>query len=374
MLKDKLKKNINKYKLLVFQILFISLFLIFLIVFLSPKDYHKNYKINDVNVREEYNKKNKTYYYKFKYNNQELDMLYDSKYKLSRKLIDSIKIINEDDNFCLIPKGDLEFIPVCFQNNKQVYYTNVSKSLKDKLNIKTNNLKIINTYQDINIYNLDYIYLIWNYDGFYYINKDIKEKIDLFNKEFYNINLINYTKDYLVIADYDSNYNFNNFYTINYKNGKVDKHSLKNDIYFDSYFPGYIKNDLYIVDSKELTMYKFNSKNGKLEKTESKLYINNNWVNKNIKTLISTKETFKYISNYNYILEDNKLYINYLNNENKTLITDNVKYIVKIDNKDIYYLKNDELYHFNIEVGEELLLNYFEWNFNYDNMIYLWHI
>ena len=369
-----MKKNINKYKLLIFQILFISLFLIFLIIILSPKNYYKNYKINDVNIREEYNKKNKTYYYKFKYNNQELDMLYDSKYKLSRKLIDSIKIINEDDNFCLIPKGDLEFIPVCFQNNKQVYYTNVSNALKDKLNIKTNSLKIINTYQDINIYNLDYIYLIWNYDGFYYINKDIKKKIDLFNKEFYNINLINYTKDYLVIADYDSNYNFNNFYTINYKNGKVDKHSLKNDIYFDSYFPGYIKNDLYIVDSKELTMYKFNSKNGKLEKTESKLYINNKWVNKNIKTLISTKETFKYISNYNYILEDDKLYISYLNKENKTLITDNVKYIVKIDNKDIYYLKNDELYHFNIEVGEELLLSYFEWNFNYDNMIYLWHI
>ena len=118
-------------------------------------------------------------------------------------------------------------------------------------------------------------------------------------------------------------------------------------------------------------MYKFNSKNGDLKKVDTKLYIDNEWVNKNIKTLISTKETFQYKTNYNYILEDDTLYLNYLNKDKKTLITNNIKYIVKIDNEDIYYLKDDELYHFNINTGEELLLSYFEWNFNYNNMIYL---
>ena len=373
MLKEKVK-NYNKYKLLILQLLILSLFILFGIIIFSPKNYKKEYNINNVLIKEEYDKKNKTYYFNLEYNKIKLDTLYISKYKLNRKLIKKIDIINDEDNFCLKIEGDLNFKPVCYQDNRQVYYTSVNDTLKNKLKIKSNNNKLLNTYQDINIYRDDYIYLIWNYDGFYYLNKDKKEKIDLFDKELYNVDLINYTKDYLVIADYDDNYNFDSFYTINYKNGKVKKHSLKNTIYFDSYFPGYDKNDLYIVDTKEICMYKFNSKNGKLEKINSKLYIDNKWVDKNIKSLISTKEKFSYLTSYNYSLDNNNLYLSYLNKDNKTLISDNVKYIVKIDNEDIYYLKNDELYHFNIDTGEELLLSYFEWNFNYNKVIYLWHI
>ena len=41
-------------------------------------------------------------------------------------------------------------------------------------------------------------------------------------------------------------------------------------------------------------------------------------------------------------------------------------------NKDIYYLKDDELYHYNPIEGEELLLSYFEWNFNLENMIFIY--
>ena len=110
-------------------------------------------------------------------------------------------------------------------------------------------------------------------------------------------------------------------------------------------------------------MYEFNAKNGKLEKIKAKIYKDNKWVLRNIKTIIANKETFSYKTNYHYILEDNNLYIN--------LVSEDITNIVRINDLDIFYLKDDLLYHFNPYKGEELLLRYFEWHFNSNNMVYI---
>ncbi len=374
-LKNNLKiKNLKINKLKLFQILLVLIFLIFLIFLLSAKNYTEKYTINNVKIEESYSKKDKYYYFTFNYNNITLDMLFNSKYKQKRSFIKDIKIVKDDnDNFCLIPKGDsFNFYPVCYDNNEQTSIYAINKDLKNKLDSKYfPKEKLITTYKDINIYNNDYSYYIWNYDGFYYLNEKENKKIDIFNKEQYTINLIGYTKDYLVVADYDSNYTFSNFYTIELKNGRLKKHKLDRNIYFDSYYPGFKKNKLYIVDSKESTMYEFNAKNGKLEKVPTQIYINNKWVDRNIKTLIATKELFTYKTNYHYTLKDNSLYLSYASKKLNTLIANNITSIVKIDDENIFYLKDDELYHYSPYTGETLLLSYFEWNFNYNNMIYI---
>ena len=363
--------NLNKIK--VFQITLVLIFLLFLIFLLKAKNYTKTYTINDIEIKEEYNKKTKAYYFTFKYQDHTLDTLFTSSYKQNRKFIEDIKVLKDDDNnFCLVPKGQtFNFYPVCLQNNEPAFYNNVSKDIKSSLdsNLFPNN-KLITTYNDIEIYNNNYHYYIWNYNGFYYLNNIENTKIKIFEKELYTINLIGYTKNYLVIADFDSNYTFNNFYTLELKNGKLKKYELDRDIYFDSYYPGFIKNKLYIIDNKEPAMYEFNAKNGKLEKISSKIYQNGKWHKKNIKNLIANKTMFQEYSNYNYLLENNNLYLNYHTKLN-TLVSKNVKSIIKISNEDIFYLKDDKLYHFNPTKGEELLLSYFEWNFNYNNMIYL---
>lgn len=366
---NKLKIN----KLQGFQLCLIIIFILFVIFILIPKNYTKEYKVNNIIVKETYNKKDKYYYFTLTYKDITLDLLFESKYKQNRNFIKKIKVVKEDNNFCLIPSGEtFNFYPVCYDNNTETSYNAVNTTLKNKLSSKyfaKNNL--ISTYQDINIYNNDYSYFIWNYDGFYYLNSKENQKIDIFNKEQYTINLIGYTKDYLVVADYDSNYTFNNFYTINLSNGHLKKYKLNRDIYFDSYYPGYIKNKLYIVDSKENAMYEFNARNGKLEKVSTRIYKDNKWEDISIKTLIANKEKFTFKTNYNYTLEDNTLYLKYPNSKNKILIQNNITNIIRIMNKDIYYLKDDELYHYNPIEGEELLLSYFEWNFNYNNIIYI---
>jgi len=367
-------KNISKTKLkvLVFQLTIIFLFILFFLFLLFPKNYSKNYNIKDIVVSETYNKKQKSYYFTFKYKDITLDFLLESRYTNHRSLINDIEILEDNDNFCLIPKSSkLNLIPICYQDNTIIHYKEASENLKEQFSSYLKNTSLKDTYNDIEIYNRDYTYLIWNYDGFYYINKDNKQKIDIFDKELYTVNLIDYTKDYLIIADYDSNYTFNRIYTITFKDGKLKKYNFDDSIYFDSYFLGYKDNKTYLVDNKESKIYEINAKNGKVEKAKNQILKNNSWESVNIKTLINKNVKFTYASNYEYTLENNTIYLNYKDKDIKTLISKDVKNIVRIKNKDIFYLKEDDLYHFNPEVGEELLLTFFEWNFNYENIIYV---
>lgn len=361
-------------KLKIFQITIVVLFIIFIFFFLRATDYTKEYQVNDVNIKESYDKKKESYYFTFEYNDIMLDYLYESNYKQKRTFVNDVKIIEDDDNFCLIPKGDtLEFIPLCYNNEEITYYKNVSDNLKEQIpeEYLKSEKELKETYEEINIYNKDYTYLLWDYDGFYYINEKENKKIDLFNKEIYNVNLITYTENYLVIPDYESDYTFDKFYRISLKNGDVKDYKLKEKIYFDSYYPGYEKNKLYIVDNKEELMYELNVKNGKIEKIKPQMLNNNEWEEVGIKTLVNQDKEFKYKTNYNYVLKENNLYLNYKDYDIKTKIDSDVTSIVRIKDNLIFYLKKDTLYVFDPLTGSKKLLSYFEWNFNYENMIYV---
>lgn len=360
-----------KNKLKVIQILLALSFLLFVFFLLKPKSYIKEYKINDVLIKESFNKKG--YYFEFNYKDKTLDFFSNHKYRQSRGLVKDINIVSDNENFCIIPSGkNFDFIPLCLENREVKHYTLVNDDLKEQI---PKEFFVDNTnetsYEDIKIFNEDYTYLVWNYNGFYYLNKSAKKKIELFNSETYNASLIGYTKDYLVIADYDANYTFNRMYTISFKNGEVKEYKLKRDIYFDSYFIGYKDNDLYIVDNKESLMYEFNAKNGKIAKTKSRILENGTWKDKNIKTLINKKQSFTYETNYEYSLEHNNIYLNYKDKNIKTLVASDVKNIVRIKENEIFYLKNETLYRFTPSRGEERLLSCFNWNFNFENIIYI---
>lgn len=361
-------------KLKIFQITIAALFVIFLFFIFKSVNYTKEYTVNEVEIIESYDKDNDHYYFTFTYNDITIDYLYESSYKQKRNFIEKIDIIEDEDNFCLIPTGDtLEFIPLCYQDGKITYYQNVSKNLYEQIpeEYQTTKKELSENYEDINIYNKDYTYLLWNYNGFYFINDKDTKKIDLFDKEIYNANLITYTKDYLIIADYDEEYTFNKFYRISLKNGAVKEYKLDRDVYFDSYFPGYNKNKLYIVDNKEEVMYEWNAKNGDLDKINAKMFYNGKWENVGIKTLINQNKKFIYQSNFEYNLEDGILTMTYKGKEITTRIDEEVTSLVRIKDNLVFYLKTDTLYVFSPLTGSTRLLNYFEWNFNFENMIYV---
>lgn len=361
-------------RLKIFQFTLIVLFLIFIFFFLRAVNYEKEYTIDEVLINESFNKENKSYYFTLTYQDITIDYLVESKYKHNRKFIKEIDIVEVEDNFCLIPKGDvLTFIPLCYENGEIIYYKKTKESLKSLLPQKYLDEKkeLEDTFKDIKIYNRNYTYFLWNYNGFYYINEDKEEVVELFDKEKYNVPLITYTKDYLLIADYNEEYTFNKFIRLSFKDGKKEELELEQPLYFDCYFPGYQKNILYIVDNKEEVMMKLNVKNGKLEKIKPQLLVDGKWIDTSIKTLISQNKTFTNKSNINYELEDSVLMMNYQGKNNKTIIDNDVTSIIRIKDNLIFYLKKDTLYVFNPLEGSTKLLSYFEWNFNRTNMIYV---
>ena len=118
-------------------------------------------------------------------------------------------------------------------------------------------------------------------------------------------------------------------------------------------------------------MYELNARNGDLEKIKPKMLNNDEWENVGIKTLINQNKKFTYPSNYVYELNDGILTMNYKNKDIKTLIDQDVTSIIRIKDNLVFYLKTDTVYVFNREEGNSRLLYNFEWNFNYENMIYI---
>ena len=92
----------------------------------------------------------------------------------------------------------------------------------------------------------------------------------------------------------------------------------------------------------------------------------------NIIYLMNGKNTLYKIKNDNYILEDNTLYLEILNYKIK--VSDKkVKQIVYTSGKKVFYLSEDKLYQYEYLNNEELLLKNEEWNFNYNNHIFIFN-
>lgn len=361
-------------KLKVFEMSFVVIFIIFIFFLFRATDYTTEYIIDGVDITETYSKENKYYYFTLTYEGTTFDYLLEESYQQKREFIKSIDIITVDEDFCLLPQGeDLEFIPLCLQDGDIIHYSLVRDDLASELPEEYQIVEATESqeYEEINIYNTDYTYLLWDYNGFYFINSDEQKKLTLFDQEIYNATLITYTKDYLIVADYDADYTFQSFYRLSLTNGSVKKFSLDYEIYFDSYFPGYVKNKLYIVDNKEEVMYEWNAKNGDLDKISSQLLIDDEWESVGIKSLINQNKTFTYKTNYNYTLSDGMLYLTYTPADIKIAIADDVTSIIRIKDNLVFYLKTDTLYVFDPLEGSQKLLSYFEWNFNNSNMIYV---
>jgi len=366
----------KKIKLSILIGILVISFILFLFFLTSAKNYHKEYAINDIKINESFDKKTKAYSFSFNYKDITLDYLVSSKYKQARKLIKDVKVIENENDFCLVPSSDtLKTMPICYQDGKQVFYSLVKDEIKKDLGeeYQTKEFTKKATYEEIDIYNTDYSYLVWNYqDSFNYINGSTSKKINLFNKESYKISLVGYTTDYLIIADYDSNYTFNKIYTIEFNNGNKKEYKLDRNIYFDSYFVGFEDNKAFIVDNKESIMYEINAKNGKIEKIKSKVLVDGKWENKDIKSLVNKNYSFTYNTPFKYTMEDNNLYLSYKGKDNKILITENITSIIRTKNNKVFYLKDkDTLYAFDPVNGEEKLAYYYGWYFYSDGLIYI---
>ena len=347
-----MKKRIP-IKLLIFITILLLVFIIFLFFIFKSYNYTVTYNINDIKIEEEYNKKDKYYTFLITKNKITYPFLIRSKYLRHRKLINDILVKENDNEVCLYPQSKrIDFYPIC-SNDKDIVAYNLANNKDIDYTFKGVNKNIFE-YEKIKSYNINNAnYLIYNYKGFYFINKDNKFNIELFNKDNYNINLYYIYKDYVIIPDYNDDHYFKRLYAVNNNTGKVITIDSEYDISYDSIFLGDYKKKIYLLDKKERKEYVILFNKKKVEETEFKNIKNGKLVNESYSKIVNN---YKGITNKNifkYEVINNKLY----------KVIDNIKiklsdnYVDKIiSNKEevIYYLVKENLYMYSEDTGEVL--------------------
>lgn len=338
--------------------------------------YTISYKIGDIAVTETYDSKNKLYRFLLKKENKEYIVQFEQKRIHSKKIIKKIDSLEENDTTCLIPSGKIiKFYPLCYQKEEEISYHQIeNKDLLPAQYFKQipENSK---TYNNIEIgYLNNKKYFIWNYKGFYVIDEKTENNLKLLEEDTYNIPLAYKTSDSILIANYNDNYKFNQFYVIQGKNNKVKKIETKEELSFDSYIMGDFKNKVYFFDKKNKKEYEINLRKYSIENItnngKGKIVENGAWQEISTNKLSSQEYYFSTEPLFCYEIQNEQLYLNI---ENHKIRISNlaVKDIIDIQGETVYYLVDDKLYYYNPSDGEVLIMSYFEWNFNYKNMIYI---
>lgn len=341
--------KINKKKLITLFVTFVICFFFFLGIYYKPRSYEKEYAVSEYKILEKYYKEEKTYYFKLTKNEQIYEFALPIKYTPNRRLINKVALEGDD-------------LVVTYQKKKTYRIGN------NKINDK-----VLSEYENIKIYDESEKYLIWNYNSIISINKSDKKKVKLFDFDTYENNLMTIIDDYLFLPNYENKYETDEIILINLKSFKKEIVKLDYTLTYDSYILGIYDNDIYMVDKKSNLEYKFNIRKKELKILSDGLIYNNGFKEVDIQTLINEKHEFIFNNIYHYKVEDNKLYLSYLNSDVKTFVTDFEEgIVVKIDNEKIYYVIEDILYSYSPSFGIKKLLQNFEWNFNKDNVIFIY--
>ena len=252
------KKKINKKPIILLSFLLL-VFIMFIYFYLKDYSYELEYVVDNINVKESYDKDNKVYNFNLSYNDLNFEIVSFDKYINKRKLI---KTINIGEDNCMSFDSLVSLYSICYSDDK--YFT---KYIDD-----TKSFKEESSYENIEINNLnDKTYLLWNYQDFIYLSNNKKTKINLFNKDIYNLNLNYQFDNYLVLPDYEEDYIFDKVYIINTDKAKVTNFKLRYELYFDSYFLGNDKQNVYLYDLKNEQEYYLDLKKEDIYKTNYKL-------------------------------------------------------------------------------------------------------
>lgn len=357
-------------KKLISLVVFIIILIVFYLLFLNKKmDYEVVYSKDDFEIIERYKKDNSNYYFALIQDNVHFDFVVNNKYSKARKLIEKINIKEDNDYTCVsieVFNKDIPFI--CNKDN--LYYDGYIANIMEE-----NESKKIKEISQISVYNDDYDYYLWNGYGITSI-LDNKE-YNFLKNESYDNNLSYQMHEYLLVADYDSSREFSKFYVFNSKSKKISEFKFDYNISFNSYFMGDYDDLIYLFDKKNKVQYRINVKKNKIDitsDTNGALIYVDGWDTIGLNKLVYNEMYFKNTSLINYSYLKGSLFYNYMSSDINILFDqDGVSTLLDTENNEVFYLKKDSLYKYNINEGKTLLLSYFEWNFSYSNKIFIFN-
>jgi len=342
-----------------------------------PKEYEVTYMIGDYTVVEKYFKEEEYYYFVISLDKYEFSFVSEMSYQRRRHLIIDIEEFREDNIKCILPRlRNTDSYPLCYKGDERVSFSLIRNTKLNDL-YKQENESINDSFEGIKISAyLGNTYLVRHYRGFYYVSENEKRKIDLFNRDVYDMPLVGMVNNQVFIPNYSNDHTFKSAFIIDMRTGKHEKWDLDYEIYFTAYAMGSVGNSLYIFDTKtrnqlEIVPHRKRMRIVNEEGRSPRIY-RNGWENVPLSTLEAREQKFTFFSLYNYNVVEGKLILTFPSGAG-VRVSDllNVE-IVHQDRDTIYYLYEDKLYAFNPFWGEILLMQYFEWHFNQLNMIFIY--
>ncbi len=303
-------------------ILLAILIVLKLVIFLFDNGHKVSYSVGNFKIEEELKTNSlygtDDYYFNVKHEKFKMNFQVPINYNKADKVITAIKYKKVGNMNCIMPifKGGKTYTDIMCLGNKgeiNLYHNlgeNVKKSLSDFVSSlskfgynpedyvdnaegkKLSNTQII--YED-NMVENHYI-AVENYKGLsLFSNKEASVKI--FNNDIYKKPIKIFGDKYYVVADYNEEYSFKNFYIVNIINGNVKEIRSYNDISFDSIMQGFVKDDVYLFDKDAETQYKVSLKHESVEKVADKnnlKYYNGKWENMTLNEAIDGKKFDNY--------------------------------------------------------------------------------
>ncbi len=360
-------------------IIFISIFIIIILVKYLFSNYEIKYKINGYDIYTKY-EGNRLYFEVKK------DAIYNfdfyMKRKLNKTIISDIKELEIEGFNCIIPViKNIQTYPLCHDNTKNelIDYNLINDDKLDQY-------KRIN--KNIEKPNKDFIYYnnlasneyaaLWTYKGYIIMNGKEYKNIELFKKDRYDNDLAHLINDTIYMPNYDQEHEFNELLSLNLTTQKNNKIKLDKTIDYDSYVVGNIKNKLYIYDNKASILYEINIRNGevKIKSSAEKGYVKY----ENGKFISCSKSEYKVnkitinhdSSNYIYETDDVTYKMFKENKDLKTLINDKkIVKILELNNK-LYYIEDNNLYIYSPDNGMNKIFYDYELSFNNSKAVFIY--
>lgn len=358
-------------KFVVFLIVVFLLIFGFICFSNKEKNYELEYELKDFSISESYDKDNKIYVFNISNPDYAFTFVSEKKYTNARKIVRDVEIFEDDNNYCVELKiDDTTIMPQCYKDGQLV---DPYISGWDKFVLEDNTTS--EEYGNVSIYDNNYTYLLWNNYGLTDVISG--ENFNFLEQESYNNSLSYMMEDYILMADYDSTRTFSKFYIYNNSDKKIDEWEFEFDISFDSYFMGDVEDKIYLFDKKNIVQYEIDIDKKEISvvsTADGAIFYDNGWENLPKNQFAYTEKVMDNNYVYNYYLEDNHLYLSLVDSSNSMLVSNReIDAIIYQDNEQIFYLSDDSLYNYDIVQGEHLLASYFEWNFSYEDKIFIFN-
>ncbi|MDD4808885.1 MAG: hypothetical protein PHP12_02480 [Bacilli bacterium] len=362
-----------------------------------------------------YEKEKDSYYFEVSVNDKVFSFQTMHNFHKSSYIIKEIKYYHDEEYSCLLPifvNDTIIYDVMCLENNKLIYYRDLSKTNSDLDNFVDNldsslyhkeiwedRLEKTDATGSITVYAKNLIrnhhLVATNYRGLYTISKtnpDILINYTMFINDIYQRNIEGYTKNYYVIANYDAIDTINKFYIVDIKENKQEVINNYYDISFNSYIQGSVDGSMYLYDLDSDTQYQIDAEKKDIlevgnKNTKIRFYENGKWKRLSVDEVRKNKPVFIYhaIDNdnfdrvdkfghilsgyYYYYKKEGTKYKAYRSNvQNPDIMTylfetSSIDDIIYLDDY-VYYRDGNNVNYYHDSKGVKRVLNDTEYEFN----------